>query len=264
MIPQLVHFAPNLAYGSGIYRRRLRFEAQERAVIAQVDDTHHSYWLAMEHDGARVTAIEAGFNRAPTTMCPGAPAGLGPLVGQALDASASELIARLPRASNCTHLADLAVWSMAHLRCSAVWEVEVPDQADAPVWIAIARDGVAIHRWRIAGFDVVAPPAFAAKPLMAGFMRWAGAAFDGDDLMAATMLQRGLFVARGRRHVVDQAPPTPLARFSGMAGMCWAYSAERLRGGTGSLGYVRDFTQGVVEAPPPPAFARRKGGPAPS
>ncbi|GLK46030.1 MULTISPECIES: DUF2889 domain-containing protein [Novosphingobium] len=252
MIPQLAHFATNPAYGSGTYRRRLRFAAGTRTVHAQVDDTHHSYWLVLEHDNAQITGLEAGFNRAPTNMCPGSVTGLQSLVGARLDVPMRELMTKLPQTSNCTHLVDLAFWSIAHIEGSAVWEIEVPDQIDAPVWIGIGRDGTYIHRWQIADFRVVAPEEFAGKPLMSGFMRWAGEAFADFSLLAATMLQRGLFVARGRQHIVDHAPPTPLASAEGMAGMCWSYSHDRLTHGTGSLDYVRDFTDGVrMETPPP-------------
>ncbi|WP_404478619.1 DUF2889 domain-containing protein [Novosphingobium sp. BL-52-GroH] len=261
MIPQLAHFEIDPAYGRGTYRRRLRFVADARSVTAQVDDTHHSYWLVIEHDRARIAAIEAGFNRAPTDMCPGSVAGLQSLVGNSLDTGAAALMARLPQTANCTHLADLALWSMAQIDRSAVWDVEIPDQAEAPVWISITRDGTIVHRWHVAACRITAPARFAGRPLMSGFMRWASDAFQGDALLAATMLQRGLFVARGRQHVVDRAPPMPLANAAGMAGMCWAYSHDRRLGGMGSLGYVRDFTDGVEEETPPPHVARRLKNP---
>jgi hypothetical protein len=252
MIPQLAHFETNPEYGAGIYRRKLRFVSGDHTVHAQVDDTHHSYWLVLSHDGARITGLEAGFNRAPTTMCPGSVAGLQSLRGAHLNVPATKMMATLPQTSNCTHLADLVLWSMAHVGRSAVWDIEVPDQIDHPVWIIIARNHVTVHRWQIANFRMLAPTSLADNPLMAGFMRWASPLFSGEALLAATMLQRGLFVARGRQHIVDRAPPTPLASASGMAGMCWSYSDDRLLGGTGSLNYVRDFTNGVrVETPPP-------------
>ncbi|MFA7584701.1 MAG: hypothetical protein WCY11_00685 [Novosphingobium sp.] len=80
---------------------------------------------------------------------------------------------------------------------------------------------------------------------MSGFRKWAAHMFAGDALLAATMLQRGIFVARGRRHIVDQGEPTPLANAAGMVGMCRAYSGEYLSHGVGTLDYVRDFTATV-------------------
>lgn len=260
MAHTLAHFPQNPDYGLGTYRRCLRFAADPAGVVAQVDDTHHSYWLALDHDGARITAVDAGFMRAPTTACTGAIAGLAALIGLPVTISASEALAHLPAPSNCTHLVDLACWSQAQIGCSALWEVAIPDQVDAPVWIEIARDGIVMHRWQIANHRIVAPPALAGRPLMKGFMAWARTAFDGEALLAATMLQRGLFVARGREYIVDQGDPMSLARADGMAGMCWSYAGSRLENAMGSLGYVRDFTRGIApETPPSPIAARLQG-----
>lgn len=257
MIPELAHFRPDPAYGTGAYRRRLAFTAVSGGVVAQVDDSHHSYWLVLDHDHRHVTALDAGFSRAPTDMCQGAAAGLQALVGRRLGEPASGLMASLPRTSNCTHLADLALWAIAHAGRSAIWNIVVPDQVDQPAWIAIDRDGETLHRWHVAGFDLVAPEPHAGMPLMSGFMKWATAAFSGDVLLAATMLQRGLFVARGRRYVVDHEPPAPLASAAGMAGMCWCYSDDRLARGRGIIGYVRDFSMSVDPAPLPARLTKR-------
>jgi hypothetical protein len=260
MAQTLAHFPRNPDYGSGTYRRRLRFASDATGLAAQVDDTHHSYWLSLDHDGTRITAVDAGFIRAPTSACDSATAGLSALVGLPLTGTARETLDRLPIQSNCTHLADLACWSLAQKGCSAVWDINIPDQIDTPVWIEIARNGAAVHRWRIEDHRIVAPQALADRPMMQGFMAWARTAFDGDVLLAATMLQRGIFVARGRRHIVDQGAPVPLMSADGMAGRCWSYSGKRLDHATGALGYVRDFTAGVTLETPPPHIAARLQG----
>jgi len=257
MIDELAHFLPNPAYGSGVYRRRIAFTAMPNAIVAQVDDTHHSFWLAIDHDAAQVTAIAAGFNRAPTDMCPGSISGLQALVGCSVTASTAQLLANLPRSSNCTHLVDLALWAIAHVDRTAVWTIDVPDQAGSPVAITIARDGAVVHRWQVADFHIVAPAHFAGKPLMAGFMKWAADIFADDTLLGAIMLQRGLFVARGRQYIVDEDEPVPLARAAGMAGRCWAYSEERFLNGKGVIGYVRDFTRSLQPETLPPHIDRR-------
>jgi hypothetical protein len=244
-VPELAHFPPHPSFGKGAYRRRLVFSAVKSGLVAQVDDSFHSYWLILDHDGDEVTGVDAGFVRAPTDMCPGASAGLKAMVGSFLRAGVGELIAKLPRASNCTHLTDLAIWAVAHVGTSATWDIEVPDQAGSPVWIEIDRDGQVVHRWQVGSSQVVLPADFAEKPLMGGFINWARKAFSGDELLAATMLQRGLFVARGRQHIVDQGEPVALSRANGMAGMCWSYSEDRWLKGQGTLGYVRDFSRSV-------------------
>jgi hypothetical protein len=244
-IPELAHFPLNPAYGSGAYRRRLVFTAVRDGVVAQVDDTFHSYWLLLDHAAGFVTGIDSGFMRAPTDMCPGASAGLTALIGSSLAADTRELMTRLPQKSNCTHLSDLAVWSLAHVDNSAAWNIVIPDQGQNPSAIEISRGDQVIHRWQVARFEVTSPDPLAGAPLMRGFMNWASATFSGDELLAAIMLQRGFFVARGRQHIVDQGKPVALSRFQGMAGMCWSYSDDRRKKGRGSLGYVRDFSRSV-------------------
>lgn len=245
MIPELAHFPENPSYGQGAYRRRLEFTALPEAMVAQVDDNFHSYWLALEHDKRVITSVEAGFLRAPTTMCGGAPSGLGTLVGAPLETDRRELMVRLPQQCNCTHLVDLALWTLSQLGRCATWEIVIPDSVDGAAWITIMRDDVILHRWQVRGFELLAPDSLAGKPLMRGFIKWATQAFTGDELMAATMLQRGVFVARGRQHIVDQGRPVPLSRAAGMNGMCWSYSDERWESGFGSLDFVRDFSTTV-------------------
>lgn len=260
MEPTLAHFLPNPEYGKGIYRRRLKFASDSEGSVAQVDDTHHSYWLVLDHDNVRITGVEAGFIRAPNTACPGAPAGLAALIGLPVRETASTILSRLPTTSNCTHLADLACWSLAQLGRCAQWEVSVPDQVTKPVWIDIARDGKIQHQWQIADQEIVAPEPLAGQPLMKGFMAWASKEFQGNALVAATMLQRGLFVARGRKYVIDQGAPVPLSLAKGMTGMCWSYSGDRLERATGTTGYVRDFTNKLeAETAPPHVAARLRG-----
>src|ERR1700754_3969540 len=142
MARTLAHFPRNPDYGRGIYRRLLRFAADPAGMVAQVDDTHHAYWLAIDHDGDRVTAIDAGFVRAPTTVCPGAAAGLAALIGLPVTATTARLLASFPAPANCKPLADLACWSLAQTGRSESWEIAIPDQVGAPVWIEITRNGV--------------------------------------------------------------------------------------------------------------------------
>lgn len=255
MIASLRHYPPNPDYGDGIFRRRLRFLAEPGRVRAQVDDTHHCFWLILDHEDGAITSVAADFLRAPTTVCQGAVAGLSALIGRPLAGPAS--MEGLPQVSNCSHLVDLAHWAMRHIAGSTTWDIIVPDETDRPAAISIARDGVIVHAWEIADFAVVSPSQWRGFPLLRGFWQWAREQFEGELLMAALMLQRGVFVAKGRRYLVDQNPPTPLKAAAGMAGMCWAYAGDRLDSATSSIGYVRDFSDGVI-----PGMAPEDAGPA--
>lgn len=252
MIRSLQHFAENPDYGVGIYRRRLRFTSVEDHVIAQLDDTHHAAWLAVSHDSTQVTGIAAGFTRAPATTCPGAVAGLSDIVGMPMEGVENALRA-VPMTANCTHLVDLAGWAIRHRDVGVTtYDIDVPDQGEAPVWISIRRNGATVHRWQVEGFTMAAPENLSGKPLMRGFAGWARTVFSGDTFMAAMMLQRGVFVARGRRYLVDRAPAIALSASEGMEGACWSYSGAQLETGLHSIGYVRDFTSGIGAALPDP------------
>lgn len=133
----------------------------------------------------------------------------------------------------------------------------IPDPVDRSAWIEIACDDTVVHRWQVSGFELLAPQSLAGKPLMRGFNKWASHIFTGEALMAATMLQRGVFVARGRQHVVDRGDPVPLSRATGMNGRCWSYSNERWADGFGSLAFVRDFSTAVRTEKLPPAIRTR-------
>lgn len=249
----LSHFDLNGDFGSGVYRRRIRIVAGEERAAAAIDDTHHAMWLLLGHDGDRITNVSAAIERGPTTSCGGAPAGLDAVVGMRLASTNSELTARLPITANCTHLGDLLRWTMAAAAEGAItttYDVEVPDQSGSPVWIEIRRDGLSIHRWLVNRNTIIAPATCAERPLMRGFLAWASKTFSGEALRAAIMLQRGAWVARGRRYIVDRRI-IPLRAAEGMEGACHSYSGAGWVTAMNRLGYVRDFTDGVAEHPLP-------------
>lgn len=252
----LAHFPLNPAYGTGRYRRLLRFSRLPGAVLATVDDTHHAMWLLIRHDGLRISDIAAAISRGPATTCGGAAAGLRALIGEPLASDPQVISAALTTTSNCTHLADLATWAMRSAATNGqgvtTFAITVDDDDGAPYGLEIARDGQPIHSWEATGYAVIAPAALAGMPLMRGFMARARTHFSGDVLEAAIMLQRGVFVARGRRHLVDAGPPVPLKAAADMKNACYSYSGDRLDSAVNHIGYVRDFTAGVMPHPLPP------------
>ncbi|MEE4454827.1 DUF2889 domain-containing protein [Novosphingobium resinovorum] len=260
----LEHLPINPAYGLGCYRRLLRFYRRRGALLATLDDTHHAMWLLLRHDTMQVLGVEASFDRHPTTACMGAIAGLHALTGLPLDASPAVIIGRLARDANCTHLGDLATWAIRATRDAeplTEYAILVEDGRPDPCRMEIQRNGIPIHSWLIRGFEVVGPEELAGMPLMRGFMAEARKHFRDDELEAAIMLQRGIFVARGRRHIVDQIPAVPLHAAKGMAGACYSYSNDRLATATNTLGYVRDFTNGIRLQTLPSHIARLLGEP---
>jgi hypothetical protein len=255
----LEHLPLNPAYGAGVYRRRLRFFARPTRILATLDDTHHAMWIALDHDGARVTAVDGLITRRPATPCNDAFVGLSALVGLELDASAADRAARLPLPHNCMHLTDLSRWALhpGHRATPATqYDITVPDGGPEPTWIEIAQDGTSRHRWLVHDAVIRAPEPFSGQALLGKFSSWARATFAGLELEAAMMLQRGVFVARALPYVVDPSPPIPLRDYGGMEGACVSYSGENWRTATGMTDFVEDFTQGVSLQRLPAPIAR--------
>lgn len=254
----LSHIPINPDYGTGCFRRLVRTFRVPGKILLTLDDTHHSMWLVMHHALGRISDVEACVARGPATSCGTAAVALNTLIGLAIDGNMSAFQDRLPPILNCTHLVDLARWAFT----SATGQspllrevlVEIPDEAGTPVWITVERDGMLVHRWYVQDHHVILPEHLAGRPLMKGFMSWAREQFSGEDLDLAIMLQRGVFVARGRRHLVDLAPPVPLSAAPAMRNACHSYSPAHFETATSVVGYVRDFTSGVSAAPLPPSI----------
>ncbi|WP_328804687.1 DUF2889 domain-containing protein [Sphingobium psychrophilum] len=253
----LSHVPINPDYGNGCFRRLVRTFRVPGRILLTLDDTHHSMWLLLHHFSGRISNVEACVARGPATSCGTATLALNKLIGLAIDEDMSAFHERLPPILNCTHLMDMAHWAFrsATGQVSLKREVliEIPDEAGAPVWIAVERDGIVVHRWYVKDHHVVEPGHLAGRPLMKGFMSWAREQFSGEDLDLAIMLQRGVFVARGRRHLVDLSPPVPLSAAPAMRDACHSYSPAHFETATSVVGYVRDFTDSVVAAPLPPS-----------
>lgn len=251
----LSHFPVNPNYGTGCFRRLVRTYRVPGKVLVTLDDTHHSMWLLMSHVQWRISGIDARVERGPATSCGSATSSLATLVGLDVKGDVAALRERLPPVLNCTHLTDLAHWAFRSATGKTLQKREVsitvPDETGDGVWIAVERDGITIHRWRIKGHRIIEPALLADNPVMRGFHSWARRHFSGEELDLAVMLQRGVFVARGRRHLVDLSPPVPLRAASVMRDACHSYSKAHFDTATTVVGYVRDFSKAVIAAPLP-------------
>lgn len=260
----LARFPLNPDYGSGCYRRLLRFYALPGAVLGTIDDSHHAMWVLLRHDGKRIETVEADIGRGPATSCRGSANGLQQLIGLPIQAESHSAIALLDRVQNCTHLSDLAAWSLRVAQQEPAgsrveYRIRVDDDDGAPFRIEIARNGMTVHDWLVSGNSVIAPAPLTGLPLMRGFMTSARAHFRGERLEAAIMLQRGIWVARGRRHIVDAAP-VPLTVYEDMEDACYSYAGEQWRTATSHVGYVQDVTDAIQPHPLPPHISRLLSG----
>ncbi|MDF8331662.1 hypothetical protein [Novosphingobium cyanobacteriorum] len=250
------NYPANPAFGTGVFRRRIRLDGRAGVVVVQLDDNCHAMWLRLEHDGARVKDVVGDLTRFPTTGCPSAPAGLRVLKDKPLNAPQAALYSGGGPVGTCTHMFDLAVLAMAHAQRDPglrTWDVIVPDMVDGITTASVELDGRPLHRWRVEERLVIAPGLEAdPQPLFHKFRPWAERHFSGDALEAALVLRMGLFVSRARFYITD-AREIPLTEMAMREGSCHAYSRPQIESSHVLLGTVRDFSQQLEEAPLPEA-----------
>lgn len=235
----------NPLYGSGVFRRRVRFANRPGVVCAELEDCAHGFRLHVGHDGVKVTAVTLEALRIPLTTCSEAGRPLQNMIGCPLAASWEEFQGWVPAAANCTYLRDMVWCSLAHaLRKEPVrdYEIAVADEGAQAAECSVRRNGELVLRWHVSMGMVVAPEELAGRSLLRGFSAWAMSAFQGDAFEAATMLQRGYFVAKGRR--VDKRTLAGLhaIEFRHMHGACFTYSPGAVERAIFTADTERDFT----------------------
>lgn len=228
MRPKQLNFPLNPDYGTGSTIRRVSLRAQSNRVDGHLLDNFHEMRCSIVHDGTIVTAVAGQSIRIPTTACPGAVGQLQSLVGLPISTPRRDFYAGGIARHHCTHLLDLAVMAIGHAQrpsTEILYEAEVPDEVDAPVPIAIWRNGRLVCRWLVRQGAILEPLKLRGRPLGTGFAAWASLAFEQDQLEAATILARTWLIAVGRRYRPSQAAGRPARDNPEMLGRCYAYSA---------------------------------------
>jgi hypothetical protein len=105
---------PNVRYGNGVFRRRIRLRADAGRVTVELEDGNHGFRLRLHHDGHTVTGIDADTLRHPFGTCAEAVLPLREFVGHRLAAGAKSLRERLDPGAHCTHLFDMAMLAVHH------------------------------------------------------------------------------------------------------------------------------------------------------
>lgn len=237
--------AENPHYGKGVFRRKIRLRSDASSLCAELEDYAHGFRLRIDHDGTRVVAVVSEALRIPLTTCTETDRPLQQLVGCPLDVGWDEFRHRLPPAANCTHLRDLAWWSLAHVRgvsglCE--YEVAVSDEGEEPSECSVWRNRELAIRLQARMGTVVAPAPIAGKSMMRGFPAWAFVHFPPEDHEAAVMLQRGYFVAQTRRHDKKAAEGLRAIHFASMHDACYSYSSGAVERALLTEDSERDFT----------------------
>lgn len=235
---------PNPAYGTGIFRRRLRLVVEEQAVRVDLEDSNHAFRLLLRHDGRCIGPVEVDFVRHPFTTCPEAGAILGHLPGRPLDGRL-DVRRTVGGRAGCTHVADMAAIALAHVRetgLTRLYDVAVPDETHGRQRASIACDGSLVHDWFVDAHALVEPARLAGRPLLQGFAAWARVSFTGMHQEAAFALQRGYFVAQARRYDTSPEREHPALADGMPDGVCYSYSAPAVQRAERIEGSKRDFT----------------------
>jgi len=243
------HFPPNPEYGRGSYRRRVRLANAVGRALASVLDDYHDMRCVVEHDGTQVTGVVGDIARAPFTTCPSASTALHELVGSPLAIGRVQLYGEGRPGRNCTHLFDIAALAMAFALLplgERVFDLVVPDEVEGGSLIEALVDGKIVHLWRVAGETILTPREFEGRGLFGGFAAWAAATFKDVELDAALALQKAMFVARGRRYLVDGQGGDSLRQQPERIGACFTFSEPQFSIARSIPGYTRDFTDGLM------------------
>lgn len=249
----LTRYPVNPDYGQGIYRRRVRLIGEGRATTAILNDDFHAMWCRLHHDGEKVLSVDAELTRIPKSTCPGAGLALRELVGMRLDVSRRDLYGDGRTGRNCTHLLDMGLLALGHAARgggACMMDVVIPDERNGVFRLQGLIDGRIVHDWTARSWIIQSPSALSGLPVFSGFSRWAEERFAGAELDLARMIQKGCFVSRGRRYIVDQQPGRASNDEVERTGDCFSFSTPNIDVAVDNVGYVRDFRHGVVEVFP--------------
>jgi len=244
------------AYGGGCYRRRIELRASEGGAQGELGDDFHHFAVAIAHDGARVTAVDAEPRRIPWTTCPGALVPLQAMKGAPLDDPILDLTRHAPAKTQCTHLHDLTCLAIAHAGRTAAggpgerrYDVSVPDRVERRAECRVEIDGREALRWSLEGMRVIAAsdPDFEGQSIGSKpFRETLRSRATPDEVEAAWILQRAVFIGLGRQHDFD-AMKAAREFADEVGGGCHAFAPERLDQGLRVLGNTHDFTEGPDE-----------------
>ena len=233
-----------LAYGEGIYRRRIRLTGSGGVARAELEDDFHHFAVTLTYKDGVITHAVGEAIRYPWTTCPGAIDPLRRLEGHPLSRSIGAPGRALNAREQCTHLFDLASLAITHAaagRESRQYDIEIPDRVEGKTTVRLARDRQLVLTWDLDGMTILGPPPFDSQRLGRGFVQWAEAELDTELAEAAVVLRRACSISLGRSFPLDDIP-----RASDLAdrtlGACFTFSPEVINQGTRVFGSTDEFS----------------------
>jgi len=248
-----------VAYGAGVYRRRIELTAEDGRVVGELHDDFHHFRVVLTHDGTHILTAEGEAVRFPWSSCGRSPDALAAVVGAPLTDRVSGLGEHADIRANCTHLFDTAALGVAHAaagRAHRVYEVAVPDR-DAE-WITrptLDRDGERLLEWTVDRREILDPEPYAGVSLRQGFVEWADRTLDRETAEAAIVLRRASMISFGRAQDLD-AHETAGELGDIMSGTCFTFTPGVMETSIRMKGSTREFP----DAAPPTAAGSGSSG----
>jgi len=236
------------------YRRRFRVTPGEGWIRTELEDDYHHMRVTLRHAGGVITAVEPEMVRAPWTTCPGALARLQQtFTGTAL----AEAPARMSeKATNCTHLHDLATLAAAHAGDRAVltYDILAEDPVAGRRRIELRRNGEPVMHWVEQDGRLVEPAAAAGLGLLQ--LKPYIESLDAEGQEQARILRWGAIVAHGR--AIPLKDQSDAAR---MPPTCFTFQPET-KVKARRVGEIRDFSPGGEQPLEPRRTAPKEASPA--
>lgn len=221
---------PDPEYGRHVCHRAVRLTNFEGATIGELEDSVHAIRCRVEHDGEKVTAINAEFVRQPMSTCGGAMGQLETLVGTPLSTTLTQYYADGRARLHCTHGYDLVWWTIAHAnRAETVrrYDIATPDHPPGQeVEVSLKVNGVPTVSWRVCDDIILGPDPFTGRHAMKGFVGWATENLEGDLLEAALVMNKGYFTSQSHLYIQQRGTMGEIAKI--FANSCWTYQSPRI------------------------------------
>lgn len=220
------------------FRRRIRITPAPGHVLSEVEDDYHHMSVSIHHDNAVAHTVNAVLTRAPWSTCPGAVDKCEQtFTGLALQAFS---VCR-DKASNCTHLFDLAQLAAAHAFDSAplVYDVFVSDPIEDRRRAEIFRNGTFVFGWFDAKYRIVEPVELAGMKLH-DMRSWIDS-LEPAQQEAARVLRWVSLIAHGR--IIPMSKQSDASR---MPPSCYTFQPERAAVAM-RIGKILDFSDGTTQ-----------------
>ena len=235
------------SHESNVFVRSLAIVSPEQGRVAlAMEDTAHAFQVSFSFEHDRITGVQAAWERHPLSSCGGAADALQQMVGLRLADSLFDVTRQADRRLQCTHMYDmlcLAVLHAYHGREDRRYDVLVVDSAPGIVAATLKCNGRTMLELALEDHHrIVQPERWQGVSVREGFMPWVKQNIPPGDQEYHFIMQKALFVARGRKLNVGLTPGM-LSMQSGMAaGTCFGSQPERYADSV-KLGTSRRFTK---------------------